>query len=79
MSCRFTPEERMSTDVPNRREGSLEAPTRHALDWKSPGFLDEGATVAEMQRIFEICHGCRRCFNLCNAFPTPLDRLCLSP
>ncbi|MGD8809848.1 MAG: heterodisulfide reductase-related iron-sulfur binding cluster, partial [Gammaproteobacteria bacterium] len=24
-------------------------------------------------RVFDICHGCRRCFNLCNAFPTLFD------
>ncbi|PZN31796.1 MAG: Fe-S oxidoreductase [Proteobacteria bacterium] len=26
-----------------------------------------------MERVFDICHGCRRCFNLCNAFPTLFD------
>ena len=55
------------------REGSLEAPTRHPLDWKSADFYDEGKTFAEMERIFDICHGCRRCVNLCNAFPTLFD------
>ena len=55
------------------REGSLEAPTRHPLDWKSEAFYDEGRTFAEMERIFEICHGCRRCVNLCTAFPTLFD------
>ena len=55
------------------REGSLEAPTRHPLDWKSEAFYDEGKTFAEMERIFEICHGCRRCVNLCTAFPTLFD------
>ena len=55
------------------REGSLEAPTRHPLDWKSADFYDESKAVAEMERIFEICHGCRRCVNLCNAFPTLFD------
>ncbi|MGO9512102.1 MAG: heterodisulfide reductase-related iron-sulfur binding cluster [Steroidobacteraceae bacterium] len=52
------------------REGSLEAPTRHALGWQEPQFFDPQALDAELERIFEICHGCRRCFNLCNAFPT---------
>src|SRR5262249_60594420 len=27
----------------------------------------------ELERIFDICHGCRRCFSLCNAFPTLFD------
>ncbi|TAL53627.1 heterodisulfide reductase-related iron-sulfur binding cluster [Pandoraea sp.] len=55
------------------REGSLEAPTRHALDWKNEAFYDEAALQAEMERIFDICHGCRRCVNLCGAFPTLFD------
>src|SRR4051812_14128059 len=55
------------------REGSLEAPTRHPVDWKDPAFHDEVPLFAEMERIFDICHGCRRCFSLCNAFPTLFD------
>jgi glycerol-3-phosphate dehydrogenase subunit C len=55
------------------REGSLEAPTRHALGWQEPQFYDPGALEKELERVFEICHGCRRCFNLCNAFPTLFD------
>ncbi|MGH8290483.1 MAG: heterodisulfide reductase-related iron-sulfur binding cluster [Steroidobacteraceae bacterium] len=55
------------------REGSLEAPTRHPLDWRNPAFFDESALTGELERIFEICHGCRRCFSLCNAFPTLFD------
>jgi Fe-S oxidoreductase len=56
-----------------RREGSLEAPTRHAIDWRSPQFTDAAALDAELARVFDICHGCRRCFSLCNAFPTLFD------
>ncbi len=59
----------------DRREGSLEAPTRHPLDWRSDAFYDETALDAELERVFEICHGCRRCFNLCNAFPTLFDAI----
>jgi Fe-S oxidoreductase len=55
------------------REGNLEAPTRHPLDWRNPGFYDETALHAEMERVFEICHGCRRCVSLCQAFPTLFD------
>ena len=54
----------------NNREGGLEAPTRHALDWKSNAFYDEPQLFEELERVFDICHGCRRCFNLCNSFPT---------
>jgi glycerol-3-phosphate dehydrogenase subunit C len=55
------------------REGSLEAPTRHPLDWKNPEFHDPAKILAEEERVFDICHGCRRCVSLCNAFPTLFD------
>ncbi|MEZ5533655.1 MAG: heterodisulfide reductase-related iron-sulfur binding cluster [Steroidobacteraceae bacterium] len=55
------------------REGSLEAPTRHPIDWQNPSFYDEAALEKELERVFDICHGCRRCFALCNAFPTLFD------
>src|SRR5947209_1410564 len=52
-----------------RREGSIDAPTRHVLRWADPDFTDRDKTEAEMRGIFDICHGCRRCFNLCDSFP----------
>jgi glycerol-3-phosphate dehydrogenase subunit C len=55
------------------REGSLEAPTRHVLDWQNPDFTDRIKTEAEMERVFDICHTCRRCFNLCDSFPRLFD------
>jgi len=55
------------------REGSLEAPTRHPLDWKSESFYDKENLFQEMERIFDLCHGCRRCVSLCNSFPTLFD------
>jgi Fe-S oxidoreductase len=60
-------------EIKKDREGSLEAPTRHALGWQEPEFYDPVALDKELERVFEICHGCRRCFNLCNAFPTLFD------
>jgi len=63
----------VTDNKPPRREGSLEAPTRHVLDWRSPQFTDASALDAELARVFDICHGCRRCFNLCHAFPTLFD------
>ena len=63
----------MSSPTTGGREGSLEAPTRHPLDWKNPAFYDETALDQELERVFDICHGCRRCFSLCNSFPTLFD------
>lgn len=55
------------------REGGARAPTRHALGWTEPSFWDQAALDAELERVFEICHGCRRCVSLCHAFPTLFD------
>ena len=60
-------------EIKTGREGNLEAPTRHALGQQDPQFYDAGALQKELERVFDICHGCRRCFNLCNAFPTLFD------
>lgn len=61
------------------REGGLEAPTRHPIDWQNPAYLDETAVFKELERVFDICHGCRRCFSLCHAFPTLFDAIDSSP
>ncbi|MBS0638694.1 MAG: glycerol-3-phosphate dehydrogenase [Proteobacteria bacterium] len=55
------------------REGSLEAPTRHPIRWQDRAFYDPAAIEKEMHRVFDICHGCRRCFNLCESFPILFD------
>jgi Fe-S oxidoreductase len=57
----------------SNREGNLDAPTRHPLDWTNPDFYDEGKLHTEMERVFDLCHGCRRCVNLCGSFPTMFD------
>ncbi|MBY0474490.1 MAG: Fe-S oxidoreductase [Nitrosomonas sp.] len=54
-------------------EGSLEAPKRHPIDWKNPDFYNEASLNQELERVFDICHGCRRCVNLCTAFPRLFD------
>ena len=55
------------------REGSLEAPTRHPIDWQSESFYDRDELNKELERVYDICHGCRRCVSLCDAFPTLFD------
>ena len=55
------------------REGSLDAPTRHPIAWQDPDFVDPVKLDAELHRVFDICHGCRRCFNLCDSFPRLFD------
>ena len=65
----------MSGEMTGGREGSLEAPTRHALDWRSDDFYNEESLFKELERVYDICHGCRRCFSLCNSFPTLFDAI----
>lgn len=55
------------------REGSLEAPTRHPVEWQTEEFWSKDSLNAELERVFDICHGCRRCVNLCQAFPILFD------
>ena len=55
------------------REGSLQAPTRHPLGWQEPDFYNEESLFEELERVYDICHGCRRCVSLCDAFPTLFD------
>ena len=55
------------------REGSLEAPTRHPIDWKSEKYWDKDDLNRELERVYDICHGCRRCVSLCDSFPTLFD------
>ena len=61
------------------REGNLQAPTRHPLDWLNPDFYNEKSLFDEMERVFDICHGCRRCVSLCESFPTLFDLVDESP
>ena len=58
-----------------QREGSLEAPQRHRIDWQNADFYNEESLMQELHRVFDVCHGCRRCFNLCNAFPYLFDKV----
>ena len=42
-------------------EGSLGAPFRHPIAWRDEAYYDLAAIEKEMERVFDICHGCRRC------------------
>jgi Fe-S oxidoreductase len=55
------------------REGNLEAPARRPIPWQDADFRDSDSLYAELERVFDICHGCRRCVSLCDAFPTLFD------
>lgn len=44
--------------------------SRRPLNQHGPRFHDTDDLNQELRRVFDICHGCRRCVNLCNTFPT---------
>ena len=60
-------------------EGSLGAPVRHPIPWQDEAWYDAVALEKELRRVFDICHGCRRCFNLCDSFPILFDSVDESP
>lgn len=55
------------------KEGNLEAPTRHSINWKDADYYNETSLFNELERVFDLCHGCRRCVSLCQSFPTLFD------
>jgi glycerol-3-phosphate dehydrogenase subunit C len=61
------------------REGGLDAPFRHPIAWRDEAYYDLAAVEAEMERMFDVCHTCRRCFNLCDSFPRLFDMIDESP
>ncbi|HUZ20788.1 MAG TPA: heterodisulfide reductase-related iron-sulfur binding cluster [Acidimicrobiales bacterium] len=38
-----------------------------------PKYLVEDDLRHELERVYDLCHGCRLCFNLCPSFPTMFD------
>ncbi len=54
-------------------EGSLQRPFRKPIPWRDADFTDPVKLDLELRRQFDICHGCRRCFNLCESFPKLFD------
>ena len=42
-------------------------------DPKHPAYFDEADMREELLRVYDLCHGCRLCWNLCPSFPTLFD------
>jgi len=58
---------------------SDKTPYRHPIPWQSEDFYRHDKLDAELERVFDICHTCRRCVSLCQAFPTLFDLIDNSP
>jgi len=59
----------IKTDVEQENENDNNSPYRFPLPWQSEKFYDLEDLDNEMRRQSEVCHGCRRCYNLCDSFP----------
>ena len=46
-----------------------------SLDTESRAFWDPSDVEGELKRVFDICNGCRRCYNLCPSFNDLFERL----
>ena len=40
-----------------------------------PEYYNEADLRAEMTRVYDLCHGCRLCYNLCPAFPSLFEMI----
>ncbi|HEV8434951.1 MAG TPA: 4Fe-4S dicluster domain-containing protein [Thermoanaerobaculia bacterium] len=40
-----------------------------------PSYFDSASIDAELRRVFDVCHGCRMCFNYCPSFPSLFDAI----
>jgi glycerol-3-phosphate dehydrogenase subunit C len=40
-----------------------------------PLYFDESDVRGELSRVFDLCHGCRRCVGLCTSFPTLFEMI----
>jgi glycerol-3-phosphate dehydrogenase subunit C len=46
-----------------------------SLDIRAPSFLDRASLDGEFGRVFDLCHQCRRCFDLCPSFDVLFKRI----
>ena len=48
-------------------------------DPNHPQYLDESDLRDEMNRVFDLCHGCRLCFKFCSSFPSMFEFIYRDP
>ncbi len=44
-------------------------------DPRHPKYYDEADLRGELTRVYDLCHGCRLCFNLCPSFPSMFEAI----
>src|SRR5579884_2144065 len=55
----------------------IESKPTDALSYNpnEPRYWDRAKLNVELNRVFDICHGCRLCFNLCPSFPALFEAI----
>ena len=53
----------------------LDPAVTQLFDPSEPSYTDEAAVRSELARVEDVCHGCRRCVDLCGSFPTLFEML----
>jgi Fe-S oxidoreductase len=53
-----------------KRQISYQPTDGLSYDPSEAKYWDEDALDKEIERVFEVCHGCRMCFKYCDSFPT---------
>jgi Fe-S oxidoreductase len=59
-----------SSTRPAGRSISYQPTAGLSYDPAEAKYWDESGLHLEVQRVFEVCHGCRMCFKYCDSFPT---------
>jgi Fe-S oxidoreductase len=59
-----------SSTRPAGRSISYQPTAGLSYDPAEAKYWDESGLGLEVQRVFEVCHGCRMCFKYCDSFPT---------
>ena len=68
MSEQANPDHERPDTTPGHRISYLAGPST-CYDPSDPAYWDEALLKDEVERAFEICHGCRLCFKYCDSFP----------
>jgi Fe-S oxidoreductase len=60
-------------DTPSRPKISYQPTDGLSYDPSEDKYWDEPGLKREVQRVFEVCNGCRMCFKYCDSFPKLFD------
>src|SRR5581483_4426723 len=79
--CVFDPDRGEHVVLPDPKTTVSEAAARAlpGYDPKTPRYYDAPDLKKELDRVYDVCHTCRLCFNLCGSFPALFDAVDRQP